>query len=110
MPAEERCDGAPLDTPPAAEAVVCDGKDRDNEGNRVLFRDAEDFQRKRQRIVEEGSEHIQIISGIFNLGILALLCPSPDKFARVSRNRDRWSPRPRVCSLPSGTTCCKTLG
>lgn len=36
-----------------------------DQGNRVLYRDVEDFQRKRQRIVDEGAEHLQIISGIY---------------------------------------------
>lgn len=30
---------------------------------RILFRDAEDFERKRQRIVAGGVDHLQIISG-----------------------------------------------
>lgn len=64
-------------TPPAAaadtipspsilseEAGRAPAHDDHDQGNRVLYRDLRDFQRKRQRIVDEGAEHLQIISGI----------------------------------------------
>lgn len=75
-------------TPPAAaadtipdpsissqEAGRAPAHDDHDQGNRVLYRDLRDFQRKRQRIVDEGAEQLQIISGISQSGLWVLgLC------------------------------------
>lgn len=49
--------------PPPSESARQDDKG-DKEGARILFRDEEEFRRKRERMVADGAHQLQVIAGI----------------------------------------------
>lgn len=98
-------DGPPP-PPPPEQARQNDRESTNKEGARVVFRDEEEFRRKRERMVADGAHQLQVIAGRSVAGMV----PAGTSYHKRRRTRE-WSVKlTNACDAYRyyDTCCCCT--